>query len=165
MKILKGRARAEQLRIAIVGSCFNAPIADRLVQGAMDTFFAYGGQEKFLDVIRVPGAFEIPCAVKKLLEKPRYHAIVACGVLIQGETSHYDHIADQVSARISQLSVEHGVPVTFSIITAPSVEKAWERAGIKGGNLGESGMKTAIEMTDLFQQICALHDGSLDTAV
>lgn len=155
MTTMKGQMNAQHLRIAIVGSCFNAPIADHLVLGAVDSFFQHNGQKDFLDVFRVPGAFEIPCTIKKLLEaRPLYyHAIVACGVLIQGETSHYDLIANQVSSRISQMSVDYCVPIIFSIITAPTVEHAWARAGVKGPNLGESGMKTAIEMATLFSQI------------
>lgn len=155
MEEIKGSCSAEGLRIAIVGSCFNSPIANLLVSGAVDVFVQNGGLAESVDIIRVPGAFEIPCTIKKLLvNKPlSYDAMVACGVLIRGETSHYDHIADQVSARISQLSVEFCLPISFSIITAPSVESAWERAGIKGSNLGESGMKTAIQMANLFKTL------------
>lgn len=154
-KELKGDLIVRNLRIAVVGSSFNAPIANFLVHSAVETFIQCGGSCDAVDVIRVPGAFEIPYTIKKLLQSSsqRYDAVVACGVLIKGETSHYDHIADQVSARISQLTVDFNIPITFSIITAPSVESAWERAGIKGGNLGESGMRTAIQMANLFKSL------------
>ncbi|EPP34884.1 6,7-dimethyl-8-ribityllumazine synthase [Chlamydia ibidis] len=154
MKELQGSLSANSLRIAIVGSCFNGPIADSLVSGAQNTFLKYGGSEEMLTTIRVPGAFEIPCTLKKLLiSGTKYDAIVACGVLIQGETDHYDHIANQVSAQISALSVEFSTPIIFSIITAPNVDSAWQRAGIKGTHLGNSGMMTAIEMGTLFSQL------------
>ncbi|MBQ8498773.1 6,7-dimethyl-8-ribityllumazine synthase [Chlamydia sp.] len=154
MKLLKGFPVTKDVRVAIVGSCFNTPIADRLVTGAQDAFLDFGGDPSSLTVIRVPGAFEIPCTIKKLLSgQTNFHAVVACGVLIKGETSHYDHIADSVAAGISQLSLEFCLPITFSVITAPSVEAAWERAGIKGPNLGASGMKTALEMASLFSRI------------
>lgn len=153
MKTIKGTASAKGLRIAIVGSCFNAPISDILVSGAEDTFIELGGESDALLTVRVPGAFEIPCVVKKLLSENSYDAIVTCGVLIRGQTTHYDHIADQVSARISELSVTYALPVIFSIITAPSVELAWERAGIRGAHLGISGMRTAVEMANLCKQL------------
>ncbi|AAF38985.1 6,7-dimethyl-8-ribityllumazine synthase [Chlamydia muridarum str. Nigg] len=154
MKLLKGLPVAKDVRVAIVGACFNAPIADRLVSGARETFFESGGSPDSLTVVRVPGAFEIPCAIKKMLSKGNlFQAIVACGVLIQGETSHYEHIADNVAAGIARLSVEFCLPITFSVITAPNVEAAWERAGIKGPNLGASGMRTALEMASLFSLI------------
>ncbi|BAE80892.1 riboflavin synthase beta chain [Chlamydia felis Fe/C-56] len=154
MKILKGTASARGMRVAIVGACFNGPIADALVSGAQQTFLDLGGSEDMLTVVRVPGSFEIPCTLKKLLSSGmEYHAIVACGVLIKGETSHYDLIADQVAARVSELSVEYGLPITFSVITAPSVDSAWQRAGIKGSHLGVSGMETALEMANLFEKL------------
>lgn len=154
MHLLKGFPIAKGIRAAVVGSCFNAPIADRLVSGAQETFLDFGGDPASLTIIRVPGAFEIPCAIKKLLSKESgFQAVVACGVLIQGETSHYQYIADNVAAGVSRLSVEFCLPISFSVITAPSVEAAWERAGIKGPNLGASGMKTALEMASLFAQI------------
>ncbi|ETF38542.1 6,7-dimethyl-8-ribityllumazine synthase [Chlamydia pecorum] len=155
MKIYRGNVSAKGLRIAIVGSCFNLAIADALVSGAQDTFIKYGGDPELLTTVRVPGAFEIPCTVKKLLLSfpDQYHAIVTCGVLIRGETTHYDHIADQVSAGVAKLSLDFCIPITFSIITAPDPATAWERAGIKGGHIGSSGMVTAIEMATLFSQI------------
>ncbi|WP_375793876.1 6,7-dimethyl-8-ribityllumazine synthase [Chlamydia sp. 12-01] len=154
MKTFKGVASAKNMRVAIVGACFNGPIADELVSGAQQTFLDLGGSEDMLTVVRVPGSFEIPCILKKLLTSGvEYNAIVACGVLIKGETTHYDHIADQVSARISELSIEFNLPITFSVITAPCIDSAWQRAGIKGSNLGISGMKTALEMADLFKKL------------
>ncbi|WP_201456374.1 6,7-dimethyl-8-ribityllumazine synthase [Chlamydia sp. 17-3921] len=157
MNTLRGRISAENLRIAIVGSCYNLAIADALVAGAQETFLKHGGDEDSLITIRVPGAFEIPCAIKKLLSSAskdkQFDAVVACGVLIQGTTTHYDHIANQVSSGIAALNLEFCLPITFSVITAPDVATAWERAGIKGVHLGVSGMTTAIEMATLFAQI------------
>lgn len=155
MKEYKGRALAQGARVAIVGSCFHEPIADALVIGAQQTFLDFGGSQDDLTIVRVPGAFEIPCALKKLLtSQSSYSAMVACGVLIKGETTHYEHIADQVAARISELSVEYSLPITFSVITAPSIELAWQRAGHhRETHLGRSGMRTALEMVNLFTQI------------
>lgn len=154
MKTLKGHLSAKNLRIAIVGSCFNQAMADALVSGAQETFLKFGGSEDGLMTIRVPGAFEIPCTIKKLLSSERkFDAIVACGVLIQGETDHYNQIVNQVAAGIGALSLEFCLPITLSIVAAPSVEIAWQRSGIKGHHLGVSGMTTAIEMATLFTQI------------
>lgn len=149
----KGSPSPKNQRIAIVGSCFNLPIANALVSGAKEEFLSLGGNPEDLTIIRVPGAFEIPCTIKKLLQISSFTAVVACGVLIEGETAHFRLIADQVAAGIQELSLEFTTPITFSIITAPSVEAAWERAGIKGPNLGASGMRTALEMGNLFQQL------------
>lgn len=155
MKVYQGRVTAQGFRVAIVGSCFHESIADVLVQGAQETFLGLGGSPDALTIVRVPGAFEIPCALKKMLvSEHSYDAIVACGVLIKGETTHYEHIADQVAARISELSVEYSLPITFSVITAPSVELAWKRAGRHSKtHLGIEGMHIALEMAQLFTQM------------
>ncbi|ANH78669.1 6,7-dimethyl-8-ribityllumazine synthase [Candidatus Chlamydia sanziniae] len=154
MDTFTGHLSAKDLCVAVVGSCFNLAIADALVSGAQETFLKFGGNLDSLTIIRVPGAFEIPCTIKKLLLSGRkFNAIVACGVLIEGITTHYDYIASQVSAGITTLTLEFCLPITFSIITAPSSEIAWERAGIKGTHLGISGMTTAIEMATLFAQL------------
>lgn len=156
MKIIKGKVSAQGVRVAIVGSCFNAPIADLLVSGAKDVFLELGGRDENLIIVRVPGAFEIPYTIKKLSSCCKLDAVVACGVLIQGETTHYDLIASQTAHSIHQLTLELSLPIIFSIITAPSAELAWERAGIKGPNLGASGMRTALEMASLFGHLDAL---------
>ncbi|SPN73985.1 6,7-dimethyl-8-ribityllumazine synthase,6,7-dimethyl-8-ribityllumazine synthase,6,7-dimethyl-8-ribityllumazine synthase,6,7-dimethyl-8-ribityllumazine synthase [Chlamydia serpentis] len=154
MDTLTGHLSAKNLRIAIVGSCFNQPIADALVSGAQQTFLQCGGSADGLLTIRVPGAFEVPCTIKKLLSSgKKFDAIVACGVLIQGETDHYNQIVNQVASGIATLTLEFCLPITFSVVTAPSPQIAWERAGIKGCHLGISGMTTAIEMATLFSQI------------
>ncbi len=134
-------------------SRFNSSITDRLLEGALDALLRSGAKEGNLDVVRVPGAFEIPLVTKILAESKRYEAIVCLGALIRGETPHFEHLASQVAKGIAETSLESGVPVTFGVLTADSADQAVERAGGKRGNKGAEAARTAVEMAVLLKKL------------
>ena len=153
MKNYEGKLQAEGFKFAIVASRFNHALVDRLVEGAIDCLIRHGAKEEDIIVVRVPGSWEIPVAVKKILTKGEVDAVIALGVLIRGATPHFEYIASEVSKGLAQLSLEFGKPVSFGIITADSLEQAVERAGTKMGNKGWEASLSAIEMVNLFREL------------
>ena len=140
-------------RFAIVVSRFNDLITSRLVDGARDTITRLGGREELIDVVHVPGSFEIPLAAQKLAGSGKYAAVICVGAVIQGSTTHHEYINSQVAAGIMATSRETGVPVTFGVITCESMDQALDRAGGKVGNKGTEAALAAIEMLNLLGQI------------
>jgi 6,7-dimethyl-8-ribityllumazine synthase len=126
---------------------------ERLVEGAIDCFLRHEGEEENLTLVRVPGSWEIPMAVKELLVKEDIEGVVALGVLIRGATPHFEYIANEVSKGLAMLSLEHRKPVSFGVITADTLEQAIERAGTKHGNKGWDAMLSTIEMVNLFKTL------------
>lgn len=155
MKKINGKLKADGLKIAIVGSRFNELITTRLIGGAEDCFIRHGGDKDDLDLIMVPGAFEIPLTAQKLanIHKDKYDAIVCLGAVIRGNTPHFDYVAAEVSKGIAHVSLESNKPVIFGVLTTDSIEQAIERAGSKSGNKGWDAMLSAIEMANLFKEI------------
>jgi len=153
MRIYEGKLTARGLKIGIVASRFNHTLVERLVEGAIDCFLRHEGEEENLTLVRVPGSWEIPMAVKELLVKEDIEGVVALGVLIRGATPHFEYIANEVSKGLAMLSLEHRKPVSFGIITADTLEQAIERAGTKHGNKGWDAMLSAIEMVNLFRTL------------
>jgi len=149
----EGKLIAEGKRFAIVAGRFNDFITDRLVGGALDALSRSGVKDVDIDVVKVPGAFEIPLLAKKLAAKERYHAIICLGAVIRGATSHYDYVCAEVSKGIAAVSMESEVPVIFGILTTDSIEQAIERAGTKAGNKGWSAAVSAIEMANLMDVV------------
>lgn len=139
-------------RFCIIVARFNEFIGSKLLSGAKDAFIRHGVEEKNIDVIWVPGAFEIPLAAKKAAKKG-YAAIVTLGAVIKGSTSHYDYVCAEVSKGVASVGLETGVPVIFGILTTDNIEQAIERAGTKAGNKGSEAAKTAVEMANLFKNI------------
>ena len=139
--------------IAIVVSRFNDLITSRLVDGARETIVRHGGSEAKIDVIHVPGSFEIPLAAQKAAQSGKYSAVICVGAVIQGSTTHHEYINSQVAAGIMSISRETGVPVTFGVITCESMEQALDRAGGKVGNKGEEAALAAIEMINLLSKL------------
>ena len=139
-------------RFCIVVSRFNEFIGSKLLSGAKDAFIRHGVEDKNIDVIWVPGAFEIPLAAKKAAKKG-YAAIVTLGAVIKGSTSHYDYVCAEVSKGVAHISFECEVPVIFGVLTTENIEQAIERAGTKAGNKGSDAAETAIEMANLFKNI------------
>lgn len=133
-------------RFAIVAARFNEPITARLVEGARHAFAAAGVPESRVDVHWVPGSFELPLAARHLALSRRYAAIACVGVVIRGDTPHFEHVAREAAAGIREVALRTGVPVTFGVVTALSEEQAWERAGGKVGNRGEEAAAAAVEM-------------------
>ncbi len=153
MRSYEGKLTARGLRIGIVASRFNHTLVERLVEGAIDCFLRHEGEEENLTLVRVPGSWEIPMAVKELLLKEDIEGVVALGVLIRGATPHFDYIANEVSKGLAMLSLEHRKPVSFGVITADTLEQAIERAGTKHGNKGWDAMLSTIEMVNLFKTL------------
>ena len=153
MRIYEGKLTARGLKIGIVASRFNHTLVERLVEGAIDCFIRHEGEEENLTLVRVPGSWEIPMAVKELLVKEDIEGVVALGVLIRGATPHFEYIANEVAKGLAMLSLEHRKPVSFGIITADTLEQAIERAGTKHGNKGWDAMLSIIEMVNLFRTL------------
>ena len=153
MNKIEGDLIATEMKIAFVVSRFNEFVCERLLEGALDSLLRHGGKEDDVTVIRVPGAFELPLAAKKLAETGKFDAIVCLGAVIRGETSHYDYVCVNASSGIASVSLETGVPVSFGLLTTDSLEQAIERSGSKAGNQGRYATECAIEMTRLITQI------------
>lgn len=151
--IIEGNITAEGLRFAIVASRFNAFITSKLLEGALDMLRRHGAAEDAVDVVWVPGAFEIPLAAKKLAASGKYDAVICVGAVIRGATSHYDYVCSEVSKGVAQAGLSTGVPVIFGVVTTENIEQAVERAGTKAGNKGADGAMAAMEMANLLKKI------------
>ena len=152
MRILEGNLKLEgSEKVAIIASRFNHLITDRLIEGAKDAFIRNGGDEKNLDLILVPGAFEIPFALKRALKKDIYDGIVCLGAVIRGATPHFDYVAAEATKGIANTTLNFDTPVTFGLLTTDTIEQAIERAGTKAGNKGFEAMLGLIEMINLYK--------------
>ena len=149
--MVEGKLSAEGFRFAIIVSRFNDFISSRLVEGAMDALVRHGAVNEQVFLIKVPGAFEIPVAARKLGETGRYDAVICLGAVIRGATPHFDYVAAEVSKGIAAVALESKVPVTFGVLTTDNLEQAIERAGSKSGNKGYDAAMAAIEMVNLFK--------------
>ena len=153
VNVFEGKLTAEKNdKFCIVVARFNEFIGSKLLSGAKDAFIRHGVEENNIDVIWVPGAFEIPVVCKKAAKKG-YSAIVALGAVIKGSTSHYDYVCAEVSKGVAHVSLETGVPVIFGVLTTDNIEQAIERAGTKSGNKGADAAETAIEMANLVKLV------------
>jgi 6,7-dimethyl-8-ribityllumazine synthase len=150
-KVLEGKVDAKGLKFALVVSRYNDFINVRLLEGALDCLMRNGAEEKDLTVVKVPGAFEIPLAAKKVAGSGRYDAVICLGCVLRGATPHFEYISSEVAKGIAKVSLESGVPVSFGVITADTLEQAIERAGTKAGNKGWDAAHSAIEMVTLFK--------------
>jgi len=150
---LSGKLESKDLRLGFVVSRFNGSITERLLAGALDFVQRTGGSTDNVTIVRVPGSFEIPIAALSLARSGKFDALVCLGCLIRGETDHYDYIAMEVTRGIGQVALECGLPVTFGVITADSVEQAENRAGLKYGNKGVEAVMAAVEMANLHKQL------------
>jgi 6,7-dimethyl-8-ribityllumazine synthase len=152
-KIIEGKLLAEGKNFALVVSRFNDFVTGKLLDGALDALIRSGANDKSIDIVKVPGAFEIPLAAKKLAEKGRYHAVICLGAVIRGATPHFDYVSAEVSKGIAQVSLESRIPVIFGVVTTDSLEQAIERAGTKSGNKGWSAAMAAVEMANLMEAV------------
>lgn len=153
MKVIQGELQAKGLRFAIVVSRFNDFITSKLLDGAVDALLRHGAKEEDIDVVRVPGSFEIPLVAKKMASKGAYNGVICLGTVIRGATPHFDYVAAEVSKGIAQASLETGVPIAFGVITSDTIEQAVERAGSKSGNKGFDAAITAIEMAQVMKKL------------
>ena len=153
MKTFEGKLIAEGLRFGIIVGRFNEFIGGKLLSGALDAISRHGGSDDDIDLVWVPGAFEIPVVAKKMAKSGKYDAIICLGAVIRGATPHFDMVAGEVTKGIALVGLETGLPVVFGVLTTDSIEQAIERAGTKGGNKGFDAAVTAIEMANLLKQI------------
>lgn len=153
MKVYEGHLRSEGLTFGIVVSRFNDFICERLLGGALDALRRTGAEEDRIHVFRVPGAYEIPLAAKKLAGTGRYDAVICLGAVIRGATPHFDYVANEVAKGIATVSLESMVPVTFGVLTTDTLEQAIERAGSKAGNKGFDAAMAAVEMANLLKSM------------
>jgi 6,7-dimethyl-8-ribityllumazine synthase len=152
-KIVEANLIAEGKKFAVVVSRFNDFITERLVGGAVDALVRCGAKDDDIDIVKVPGAFEIPLIAKKMAQKKKYDAVICLGAVIRGATPHFDYVSAEVSKGIAMVSIESEIPVIFGIITSDTLEQAIERAGTKAGNKGFSAAMTAVEMANLIGAI------------
>jgi 6,7-dimethyl-8-ribityllumazine synthase len=148
-KTLEANLIADGKKFALVVSRFNDFITDRLVGGALDALTRCGVKDEDIEIVKVPGAFEIPLVTKKMAQKNSFDAIICLGAVIRGATPHFDYVSAEVSKGIAMVSVESEIPVIFGIITTDTIEQAIERAGAKAGNKGWSAAMAAVEMANL----------------
>jgi len=152
-KVYEGNLIAKGRKFALIASRFNDFITDRLVSGAVDALVRCGAKDADIDILKVPGAFEIPLIAKKVAAKKKHDAVVCLGAVIRGATPHFDYVSAEVSKGIALVGLETGLPVIFGIITADTIEQAIERAGTKAGNKGWSAAMSAVEMVNLMDAV------------
>ena len=152
-QILEGELAGHDCRVGIVVGRFNRLVSERLLEGALDCLKRHGCKKENMDVLWVPGSFEIPLAAQKMTRTKRYDGIICVGALIRGETSHFDYIAAQVAAGISRVALDNAIPVTFGVLTTDTMEHALDRAGGKSGNKGEEVAMVMLEMINLLRKV------------
>ncbi|UCD33264.1 MAG: 6,7-dimethyl-8-ribityllumazine synthase [Desulfobacterales bacterium] len=152
-KIIEAKLLAEGKKFALVVSRFNNFITDRLQDGAVDGLLRSGARDNDIEIVKVPGAFEIPLMAKKIAATGRYHAIICLGAVIRGATPHFDYVSAEVSKGIAAVSLNSEVPVIFGILTTDTIEQAVERAGTKAGNKGWDAAISAVEMANLLDVV------------
>jgi 6,7-dimethyl-8-ribityllumazine synthase len=152
-KVFEGQLSAAGLRFGIVVSRFNSFITDRLLGGAMDALTRAGADPELIDIVKVPGSWEVPLVTGELARQHRYDALICLSAVIRGETPHFDYVAGEAAKGIAHVSSETGVPVAFGVLTTNTLEQAIDRAGAKSGNKGFDAAMTAIEMANLLRTL------------
>ncbi|GAA8368582.1 6,7-dimethyl-8-ribityllumazine synthase [Helicobacter pylori] len=154
MQIIEGKLQLQgNERVAILTSRFNHIITDRLKEGAMDCFKRHGGDEDLLDIVLVPGAYELPFILERLLGSGKYDGVCVLGAIIRGGTPHFDYVSAEATKGIANAMLKYGMPVSFGVLTTDNIEQAIERAGSKAGNKGFEAMSTLIELLSLCQTL------------
>ncbi len=154
MNIIEGNLSLQgNEKVAIINARFNHIITDRLVEGARDAFLRHGGDDKNLDLILVPGAFELPFALNRALESGKYDALCCVGAVIRGGTPHFDYVSAEATKGIASVTLKYDKPVTFGVLTTDNIEQAIERAGSKAGNKGFEAMTGLIELISLYKNL------------
>lgn len=153
MKTIEGNLTGSKGKFAILVARFNSFIVESLLDGALDTLKRHGVNEKDIEIVRVPGAFEMPIAAQRMAAQNKYDAIIALGAVIRGGTPHFEYVAGECVKGLSQVSLNANIPVSFGVLTVDSIEQAIERAGTKAGNKGGEAAITALEMVNLFAEL------------
>ena len=152
-KIIEAKLQAEGKKFALVVSRFNDFITDKLLGGAVDGLLRSGARDKDVEIVKVPGAFEIPLIAKKMAATGRYNAVICLGAVIRGTTPHFEYVSAEVSKGVAKVGLESEIPVIFGIVTTDTIEQAIERAGTKAGNKGWDAAITAVEMANLIEVV------------
>ena len=152
-KIIEGGLNAEGKRFALVVSRFNDFITEKLTSGAVDALTRCGADPEAIEILKVPGAFEIPLVAQKVAAARRHDAVICLGAVIRGATPHFDYVSAEVSKGVAQVGLASGVPVIFGVVTTDTIEQAIERAGTKAGNKGWSAAISAVEMANLLSKV------------
>ena len=152
-KIIEGELLARDLRFAIVAARFNDFVVEPLVGGALDALKRHGVSANQIEIVRVPGAFDIPIVARKLALSRRYEALIALGAVIRGDTPHFDYVAGECAGGIARIALESGVPIAFGVLTTDTVEQAMDRAGGKVGNKGADAALVAMELANLLRRL------------
>lgn len=153
IKTVEGNFQNASARYGIAVARFNSFIVDKLLDGALEALQKHGVMERDITIVKVPGAYELPVAVKKMAASDQYDAIIALGAVIRGGTPHFEYVAGECVKGLSHVSLDSGMPVTFGVLTVDTIEQAIERAGTKAGNKGEEAAVTAMEMVSLLRQL------------
>jgi 6,7-dimethyl-8-ribityllumazine synthase len=151
--MIEGELLARDLRFVVVAARFNDFVVESLLRGALDALKRHGAAEKQIEVVRVPGAFDIPLVVRKLALSRRFDAVIALGAVVRGQTAHFDYVAGECASGLSRIALESGVPVAFGVLTTDTMEQAVDRAGGKAGNKGADAALAAIEMANLLRRL------------
>jgi len=152
-KTIEGKLAVRDARFCLLVARFNSFIVDQLQGGAIDTLVRHGGHLHNIDVVKVPGAFEMPLAAQRIAAKKDYDAIIALGAVIRGGTPHFEYVAGECTKGLASVSLQSDVPIAFGVLTVDSIEQAVERAGTKAGNKGAEAAMSAIEMVSLFKEL------------
>lgn len=152
-KIHRGRLTAEGFRFAIVASRWNDFLTSKLIQGALDALQSLGADEKSIEIFMVPGAFELPLTSMKVAQSGKFDAVIAIGVVIRGETPHFEYVAGEAAKGVGQASMQTGIPVMFGVVTTNTLEQAINRSGVKAGNKGYEAAMSAVEVVNLYSEI------------
>jgi 6,7-dimethyl-8-ribityllumazine synthase len=151
--IYEGKISAEGKKFGLVVSRFNDFVSDKLLAGAIDALSRHGARDEDIDIVKVPGSFEIPLMAKKMVEKEKYDAVICLGAVIRGSTPHFEYVSSEVSKGVALVGLESGVPVIFGVVTTDTLEQAIERAGAKAGNKGWAAAVAAMEMANLVESV------------
>jgi 6,7-dimethyl-8-ribityllumazine synthase len=152
-KIIEGELLARDLRFAILAARFNDFVVEPLIRGALDALRRHGVVDKQIEIVRVPGAFDIPIVARKLALAHRHEALIALGCVIRGQTPHFDYVAGECAGGIARVALESGVPIAFGVLTTDTAEQAVDRAGGKAGNKGADAALVALEMANLLRRL------------
>jgi 6,7-dimethyl-8-ribityllumazine synthase len=151
--MIEGELLARDLRFAFVAARFNDFVVEPLIRGALDALKRHGASEKQIEIVRVPGAFDMPIVARKLALSRRYDALIALGAVVRGQTPHFDYVAGECASGLARIALESGVPIAFGVLTTDTMEQAVDRAGGKAGNKGADAAMTAIEMANLLRRL------------
>jgi len=153
IRVIEGDLQTRDFRFAVLASRFNEFVVEALVKGAVEALRRHGATDKQVEIVRVPGAYDMPLVARKLAQSRRYDAIVAVGAVVRGQTAHFDYVAGECASGLARVAAETGIPVAFGVLTTETAEQAMDRAGGKAGNKGAEAAASAIELVSLLRRV------------